>query len=281
MIKSRNEACWCGSGKKWKACHWPERPRIERNRYSRSDQQIVGIREACRVTADILDQLCKAAVEGTTTEELDQLARELHRHYGARPAPLGYGEPPWQHAICTSLNEVICHGIPGKRALRAGDILNIDVATEFNGYFGDCSRMVCIGEISAEARLVVETSKQALDAAIKICAPGVPIYAIGDAISDVAERQGCSVVHQFVGHGVGLAMHEDPQIPHHRNRSGLKLAPGMTFTIEPMINLGKAEAVLDPQDEWTARTVDGKLSAQWEHTVLITDSGADILTLPM
>lgn len=280
MIKGRNDACWCGSGKKWKSCHWPERDRNARSPYSRNEQQIEGIRRACKVTATILDHLCNAAIEGVTTEELDQLARELHRQHGAIPAPLGYGDPPWQHAICTSLNEVVCHGIPGERKLRSGDILNIDVATQFEGYFGDCSRMICIGEVADEAKLVVKTAKDALDAAIAVCAPGTAINAIGAAITDLAQRNGCSVVHQFVGHGVGLAMHEDPQIPHNRNRCGLRLAPGMTFTIEPMINLGKAEAVIDPVDGWTARTVDGKLSAQWEHTLLITDDGVEILTLP-
>lgn len=285
----RNDPCWCGGGQKWKKCHYPNLPIANASaiasRYLKEYQiilktpaQIEGIKKSCQIAAHILDQLCKAARPGVTTLELDELSRKLHKEYDAIPAPLGYGDPPYPKTICTSLNEVICHGIPNKRPLQNGDILNIDVSTIVDGYFGDLSRMVCIGDISDEKRLAVDVSLECLHRAIAICKPGVFISAIGDAIEDYASSKGCSVVNQFVGHGVGIAFHEPPEIPHHYNKSQIPMAPGMTFTIEPMINAGVREAIIDPIDHWTARTKDGKASAQWEHTLLITESGHEILT---
>lgn len=241
-------------------------------------EQIEKIRRACRITAEILDILCKNAKQGTTTEELDILSRALHRERNAIPAPLGYGHPPFPKSICTSLNEVICHGIPNDRPLVEGDILNIDVSCIVDGYFGDCSRMVNIGKVSKEKETVVDVSLECLRRAIAICKPGLPICEMGRVIEDFASSQGCSVVNQFVGHGLGLAFHEPPEIPHHYNRIDTQLAPGMIFTIEPMINAGVREGVVDPIDQWTARTKDNKPSAQWEHTVLITETGHEILT---
>jgi methionyl aminopeptidase len=213
-----------------------------------------------------------------TTLELDELSRVLHREAGAIPATLGYGYPPYPKTICTSLNEVICHGIPDKRPLQEGDILNIDVSTIVDGYFGDLSRMVLIGEVSSEKRLVAEVSFECLNRAIAICGPDVPLSAIGEAIESYATSRGCSVVNQFVGHGVGLAFHEAPEVPHHYNNNQMPMTAGMTFTIEPMINAGVREGIVDPVDGWTVRTKDGKPSAQWEHTLLITESGCEVLT---
>ncbi len=241
--------------------------------------QIDKIRTACRVTAQILDALCKAAIAGVTTLELDELSRELHQKAGATPAPLGYGSPPYPKTICTSLNEVICHGIPDKRPLQEWDILNIDVSCIIDGFFGDCSRMVCVGNVSEEKERVVRVSLQSLQRAIQVCKPGGEVWEIGKAIEDFAKSEGCSVVNQFVGHGVGIAFHEPPEIPHHYNNVRIPFAPGMTFTIEPMINAGVRDAVLDAQDGWTVRTKDHKPSAQWEHTILITDTGHEVLTL--
>lgn len=284
---SRNDLCWCGSEKKWKKCHYPEHApggpiaSTYLQKYGiilKSEEQIQKIRKACQITVKILDAICAHAKKGVTTLELDELSRELHKKEGVIPAPLGYGDPPFSKTICTSLNEVICHGIPDKRPLQDGDILNIDVSCILDGFFGDASRMVMIGAVSEEKKHVVEVSLECLNRAIAVCKPGVPIFHIGDAIEDYATDQGCSVVNQFVGHGVGVAFHESPEIPHHYNRSQIPMVPGMTFTIEPMINIGVRDAIIDPHDHWTARTKDGKPSAQWEHTILITEKGHEVLT---
>lgn len=288
---SRNDLCFCGSNKKWKKCHYPQQPATtfndKRQEYQRkygiilkTNEQIEGIRKACRFSARTLQTLCKSAVEGVTTKELDLLARKLCEKEGAIPACLGYGTPPFKGAICTSLNEVICHGIPGDTKLQNGDIVNIDFACTLNGYFGDCSAMVMIGEVSKEKKHVVEVAHECLMRAIRILKPGVKIHEIGDAIESYANEQKCSVVNAFVSHGVGIEFHEEPQIPHNFNSVATPLAAGMTFTIEPMINIGVRDAIIDSKDKWTARTADNKPSAQWEHTVLITEDGYEILTLP-
>lgn len=245
----------------------------------KTPEQIEGIKRACKLAAQILDQLCQAAKPGVTTNALNELSETLHKEANAIPAPLGYGDPPFPKTICTSLNEEICHGIPDDEPLKEGDIMNIDVSVILNGFFGDCSRMVKIGRVSEEKEHVCNVAQECLDRSLRILKPGLFLYEIGDAIEDYAATQGCSVVNQFVGHGVGLAFHEPPQVPHHRNQIKIPLAAGMTFTIEPMINAGAREAVIDPDNFWEARTVDGKPSAQWEHTVLITETGHEILTL--
>jgi methionyl aminopeptidase len=244
----------------------------------KDEEQIKGIRASCQLAAQILDAVCMLAKAGVTTLELNNYAHRLHQEAGAIPAPLNYGSPPFPKSICTSLNEVICHGIPDQTVLQDGDILNIDVTCILNGYFGDCSRMVCIGNVSEERKLVTDVSYECLMRAIAILKPGIALSLIGETIESHALAKGCSVVNQFVGHGVGLAFHEGPQVLHYRNNNHLLLIPGMTFTIEPMINAGVREAVIDPLDKWTARTKDNKASAQWEHTVLITENGYEILT---
>lgn len=286
---SRNDPCWCGSGKKWKKCHYPQEPVMHSalaqeyvKKYGillKTPEQIVGIRRACQLAAFVLAETCKQAVEGVTTDALNTFAHRLFVEAGAIPATLGYGSPPYPKSICTSLNEVICHGIPDEIPLKDGDILNIDISPILDGYIGDCSAMVAVGNISKDKRHVMDVSRECLNRAISILRPGVMLYQIGDAITDYAHAHGCSVVDQFVGHGVGLQFHEAPQVPHHRNDIQIPLAPGMTFTIEPMINLGVKEGVIDPSNNWTVRTKDGKPSAQWEHTVLITEDGYEILTL--
>lgn len=240
--------------------------------------QIAGIRRASHLAAQILDEVASLAKEGVTTNYLNDVAHSLILKAGARPASLGYGKPPFPKSICTSLNEVICHGIPDDTPLRPGDILNIDNAVILDGYFGDCGKMVAIGPVHEEKKRVFDASFAALTAAAAILKPGLLLYEIGDAICDVAEKAGCSVVTQFVGHGVGVRYHEPPQVPHCRNRIRIPLTSGMTFTIEPMINAGTIEMEIDPIDHWTARTADGKPSAQWEYAFLITNDGAEILT---
>lgn len=287
----RNDPCWCGSGQKWKKCHYPQvspskTQEALRDQYLKqyrillkTPEQIEGIRQSCQLAAQILDATCKMAQAGVTTNELDAFASRLHREAGAIAAPLHYGHPPYPKSICTSLNDVICHGIPDDVPLREGDILNIDVSCILQGYYGDCSRMVTIGSISKDKQLVVDVAYESMMKAIKILKPGMLLHEIGDAIESCATSQGCSVVDQFVGHGVGVQFHEAPQVPHHRNQNRTPLAPGMTFTIEPMINAGVKEGYIEEENMWTARTKDGKPSAQWEHTVLITDTGYEILTL--
>lgn len=288
MIK-RNDLCWCGSGRKWKACHYPavsiSQEDTLKERYFRQHhiliknaEQIEGIRTACQLAVKILEATCAMAKEGVTTQELNDYANRLHLEADAIPAPLHYGNPPFPKSICTSLNEVICHGIPDQTVLCAGDIVNIDVTCIYKGYYGDCSRMVTIGTVSPERQLVVDVSYECLMRSIAILKPGIPISQIGSVIEAYATSHGCSVVNQFVGHGVGLNFHEGPQIPHYKNSMQVALVPGMTFTIEPMINAGVREAVIDDKDKWTARTRDGRASAQWEHTLLITETGHEILT---
>ena len=286
---SRNDPCWCQSGQKWKKCHYPIKPPDSGSdlaeeylkKYGiilKTPEQIAGIRRACLLTAEILDKTCSMAKEGVTTEDLNTYAHQLYTEGGAIAATLGYGHPPYPKSICTSLNDEICHGIPGPIVLKKGDILNIDVSCILDGYFGDCSKMVIIGETDPERKNVTEASYQCLMRAISILKPGVMLCAIGDAITDCAEEFGCSVVDMFVGHGVGLEFHEPPNVPHHRNKMQIPLAPGMTFTIEPMINAGVSGGYIDDVNKWTAYTNDGKPSAQWEHTLLITPKGCEILT---
>jgi methionyl aminopeptidase len=291
MTIQRNDPCWCGSGKKWKQCHYPNQGTAKDKPFDikahylkqhhiliKDERQIDGIRAACHLTAKILDAICDQAKEGITTLALNDFAHQLHLEAGAIPAPLHYGSPPFPKSICTSLNEVICHGIPDKTELRQGDILNIDIACIYKGYYGDCSRMVVIGKTTPERQLVVDVAFECLMRAVSILKPYIPISDIGEAIEPYAISRGCSVVNQFVGHGTGVYFHEGPQIPHFRNNLQTILVPGMTFTIEPMINAGVREGVIDPKNKWTARTCDNKASAQWEHTLLITESGYEILT---
>jgi len=283
---SRNDPCWCGSGKKFKKCHYPQEskevfPKLYLQNYGiilKTKKQIEGIRSSCKLASQILDKLCEIAKPGITTLELDDYANELHKKANAIPAPLNYGSPPYPKSICTSLNDVICHGIPNKTPLKEGDILNIDVTCILDNYFGDTSRMVMIGQVNDEKKNVVETSYECLMKSIEILKPCIRVFEIGNLIEELAKNRNCSVVNQFVGHGVGIAFHEPPQIPHSYNNIQIPFVPGMTFTIEPMINAGVREAIIDP-DNWTARTKDSKPSAQWEHTILITEKGYEILTI--
>ncbi len=285
----RNDSCWCGSGKKWKKCHWPDtgHAAFDAQRklywekykiYIKDPHEIEKIREAGHLAAHILEEICAAAKEGVTTRALDTLARELTLKHNAVSATVGYGTPPYPDAICTSLNEVICHGIPDNRPLQKGDIVNIDYSCVLNGFWGDCSKMVMIGDVAPDKKLVVDVCYEATMAAIAIVKPGILLNEIGDVISDIAEKNRLSVVEDYVGHGVGVGFHENPQVPYHRNRLDIPLVEGMIFTIEPMLNVGVIKGVVDKKDGWTVRTADGKPSAQWEHQILVTNTGVEILT---
>lgn len=251
----------------------------------KNERQIEGIRRSSRLAAACLRFIEPYVAPGVTTAELDWRIEEFMRTHGAIPACLGYvvGEnPPFPKATCISVNEVICHGIPDQYVLKNGDILNIDVTTILDDYFGDTSMMYSVGEISEDAKHILKVAKHCLDLGIKRVRPGAKFGEIGTAIQHYAWLMDCTVVYQFTGHGVGLRFHEPPTVEfcEAENSSSAKeiMQPGMIFTIEPMINRGVPDAVICEQDKWTARTADGKLSAQYEHTVLVTADGVEILT---
>ena len=244
----------------------------------KNEEQIEGIRRSSKLAASCLLMIEEYVKEGVSTEYLDNLLNEYILDHGAVSATLGYSGFP--KSSCISLNEVVCHGIPSAETiLKQGDILNIDITTILAGYYGDTSKMYTVGEVSPEARRLIEVAKHCLDLGIQQVYPGNHIGNIGFVISRYAQSKRFSVVYEYCGHGVGVGFHEEPQVDHTaRRNSGPIMRPGMTFTIEPMINEGKSSTSLDKNDGWTARTRDGKLSAQFEHTVLVTSNGVEVLT---
>ncbi|MBI1305596.1 MAG: type I methionyl aminopeptidase [Bacteroidetes bacterium] len=240
-------------------------------------QQIEGIRKSSQLAAECLKYLEQFAVAGNTTGFLDQKAAEFMKEHGAVSATKGYNG--FTGNICTSPNDVICHGVPGAYELKDGDILNIDVTTVLNGYYGDTCKMYSIGTVSEEAEKLMKVTRECLKIGMKECYPGNRFGNIGYEISEYVKPFGYGVVYEFCGHGVGVKFHEDPDVCHiAQKNTGKRMRPGMIFTIEPMINIGKARCKIDKQDGWTARTIDGKLSAQYEHTILITENGCEALT---
>ncbi|MEK8025125.1 MAG: type methionyl aminopeptidase [Pseudomonadota bacterium] len=254
----------------------------------KSAADIEGMRVACRLASEVLDMLTPHVRPGVTTNQLDQLA---HDHIvgvqGAIPAPLNYQPPgymPYPKSICTSVNHVVCHGVPNDEPLKNGDIVNLDITVIKDGWHGDTSRMFVVGEGSIAAKRLCSITYEAMWRGIAKVRPGARLGDIGHAIQTFAERQGFSIVREFCGHGIGLKFHEEPQVLHYGRPGTLdELVPGMCFTIEPMINLGKREIKEDRKggkyDGWTIVTKDRSLSAQWEHTVVVTDSGHEVLTL--
>ncbi|RMD79095.1 MAG: type I methionyl aminopeptidase, partial [Gammaproteobacteria bacterium] len=244
----------------------------------KTPEEIEKMRVAGRLTAEVLSMIAEHVRPGVTTEELDRICHEhIVQVQQAVPAPLNYHGFP--KSICTSVNHQVCHGIPGPRKLRRGDIVNIDVTVIKDGYHGDSSRMFFVGEPSPLARRLVQVARECLWIGIRMVRPGVRLGDIGHAIQRHAEAHGFSVVREYCGHGIGRRFHEEPQVLHYgRPGTGLVLEPGMTFTIEPMINAGKRHVRLLP-DGWTVVTKDHSLSAQWEHTVLVTEEGVEVLTL--
>jgi methionyl aminopeptidase len=243
----------------------------------KGEREISMMREVCRLAAGTLERVGPMLRAGITTQEINDFVHADTLKLGARPAPLNYRGFP--KSVCTSVNEVVCHGIPSpKRVLKDGDIINVDVTHIYKGYYGDTSATFYIGAPSPEAKKVVEVARKSLELGIAQVKPGARLGDIGAAIQEFAEGQGCSVVRDFVGHGIGRTFHSDPQVKHYGQwGTGVRLRAGMTFTIEPMVNLGGYEVdVLD--DDWTAVTKDGSLSAQFEHTVLVTQDGVEVLT---
>jgi methionyl aminopeptidase len=294
-LPGRNDPCWCGSGRKYKKCHLgqdeaaprleapaPARPSLlfgrprQAGALVKSAGQIRGIREAGKLAWELLEMLEERIRPGIRTEDINTWVHEYTAAHGGVSAPLNYKGFP--KSVCTSVNEVVCHGIPGERVLAEGDIVNVDVTPILGGYYGDSSRMYAVGRVSPEAERLMRVTRECLELGIAQVRPGARIGDIGHAIQTHAEGAGYSVVRDFVGHGTGVRFHEDPQIPHFgRPGQGRPLVPGMVFTIEPMINVGDWRVRI-LSDNWTAVTVDGSLSAQWEHTIVVTSDGVDVLT---
>ena len=282
----RNDPCPCGSGLKYKKCCLgnPAQPGTDikdlyAKRYKihlKNDREVEKIREAGRLVLKTLDLVADQIRPGIQTEQINTWVHEFTLANGGTPAPLNYRGFP--KSVCVSVNEVICHGIPGERHLRDGDIVNVDITTILDGYYADASKTFFVGTPNQQARKIVNVARECLKRGIQQVRTGRTIGDIGWAIQQYAEGQGCSVVREFVGHGVGCEFHEQPQVPHFgRKNEGIRLVPGMVFTIEPMINLGKHHLkILD--DDWTAVTRDGSLSAQFEQTILVTENGYDSLT---
>ena len=303
MKLGRNDPCWCGSGRKLKKCHGVQRTpselltslkKPERKLQIMTEAELPKMRRSCKLAANILEEVCSRVGVGVCTEDINSWVHDLTRQAGAYPAPLNYpkGLTDPDHpkilkggfpkSVCTSVNEVVCHGIPSKKdILKDGDIVNIDVTCILDGYFGDTSRTIYIGTPSEEAKLVTETARECLDLAIGTVKAGSRLIDIGRVIENHAAKKHLGVVRDYTGHGVGRVFHTEPQVCHYPNKdTDMELIENMTFTIEPMINLGTWETRLDKKDQWTVYTLDGKISAQFEHTLLVTADGVEILTLP-
>jgi methionyl aminopeptidase len=241
---------------------------------------VAGMRAAGCLAARILDEVAGIVRAGVPTAEIDRFVAKLTRDAGAESAPLGYGRPPFPGHCCTSVNDVVCHGIPNEeQVLEDGDIVNVDVTPLLAGYHGDSSRTFLVGDVSPKARQLAADTYRAMWLGIRAIRPGGRIGDVGHVIQSFAEAQGYSVVREFTGHGIGRAFHGPPTVLHYGSPgSGEQIVPGMSFTVEPMINLGHWKTqILD--DGWTAVTLDGSLSAQWEHTCLVTEDGVEVLTL--
>ena len=299
-----NEPCWCGSGRKYKRCHKGTEGRVQPGRvtpmltvpaaigrppYADSGQPrrrdeamvksadvIARVRRAGQVAAEVLAVTGAAVAPGVTTDELDRVAHEAYLARGAYPSTLNYHGYP--KSICTSVNEVICHGIPDDQPLADGDIVNVDVTAFLDGVHGDCSAMFLVGDVDAQSRRLVQVTRHCRDLGIAAVQPGRPVSDIGRSIEEHAHANGMGVVRTFVGHGIGESFHTAPSIPHYFTPDARTvMQPGMIFTVEPMITLGTwREKMWD--NGWTAVTADGRRSAQFEHTVLVTDGGAEVLT---
>ena len=244
----------------------------------KTPEQIEGIRKSGIINTGVLDLVAKEIRAGMSTLEIDKLVEEYTRDHGAIPACLGYEGFP--KSCCTSVNEVVCHGIPSEyEVLEEGDIINVDCTTILNGYYADASRMFIIGETSPEKKKLVDVAKECLEIGMAAAKPFGFVGDIGNAVEKHAKKNGFSVVRDLCGHGVGLEFHEEPDVEHFGKKgTGMLLVPGMTFTIEPMINMGTHEVFVDEEDDWTVVTEDELPSAQWEHTFVMTENGLEILT---
>ena len=288
MTTNRNDKCWCGSGLKYKKCHMDFDEKYNEmaakghimppKSLIKNKEQIEAIKESGKMNTGVLDEVAKHIKAGMSTADIDKIVYDYTIAHGATPAPLGYGGFP--KSVCTSINSEVCHGIPDENIiLKEGDIVNVDVSTIKDGYFSDASRMFKIGKVSEAADKITDVAKECLEAGIKAVKPWGHLGDIGAAVQELAEKNGYSVVRAFGGHGIGLEFHEDPFVAHvGKKGQGMVLVPGMIFTIEPMINEGEYDVYVDDVNEWTVYTADDSLSAQWEHQILVTEDGIEIIT---
>ena len=284
----RNSPCWCGSGRKYKKCHYDVDEKlmayehrgciVPEHNMIKTPEQIEKIKASAQVNIAVLDYVAEHIKEGVTTEDIDRWVYEETTRQGAIPAPLNYEGFP--KSVCTSIDEVVCHGIPDpKRVLKNGDIINVDCSTILNGYYSDSSRMFCIGDVSPEKKRLVEIARQSLEVGLKEVKPWNFLGDMGSAIHDFVRENGYSVVREIGGHGIGLEFHEEPWVSYVSEKgTEMLMVPGMMFTIEPMINMGKPDVFVDEDDDWTVYTEDGLPSAQWEIQVLVTEDGYEIIS---
>ena len=283
----RNDPCWCGSGRKYKACHEAFDEKIARyasqghivpqRNIIKNAEQIAGIKESCKINIAVLDYIEKNIHEGMNTAEIDKIVYDMTTSMGGIPAPLNYEGYPF--SVCTSVNDQVCHGFPSKDViLKAGDIINVDCSTILNGYFSDSSRMFCIGEVSPEKKKLVQVTKECVELGLKEVKPWGFLGDMGQAVHDHAFSNGYTVVREIGGHGVGLEFHEEPWVGYNSRRGQeMLMVPGMIFTIEPMVNMGQPDIYVDSDNDWEVYTDDGLPSAQWEIMVLVTEDGHEVL----
>lgn len=280
-----NAPCWCKSGKKYKHCHAAfdkkldslkkQKEIVPDHSLIKTEEDLHWIREAGKINNAVLDEVARQIHAGMTTNDIDKIVYDKTVELGGTPAPLGYEGFP--KSVCTSINDAVCHGIPDDTVLKDGDIVNVDCTTIYHDHYADASRMFCIGEVSKEAQKLVDVTKECLEAGLAAVKPWGHLGDIGAAIQKIAHANGFSVVTDYTGHGVGNDFHEAPYVNHVGTAGkGMILAPGMVFTIEPMINQGKSSLYIDSDNNWTSYTSDGKLSAQWEHTIIVNDDGIEI-----
>ena len=283
----RNDPCWCGSGKKYKKCHEAFDEKIElmkKKGYAVLDHdliktpaQIEKIKESCKINVAVLDYVAEHIKAGISTAEIDKWVYDITTKMGGVPAPLNFEGFP--KSVCTSINNEVCHGIPSEDVIiKDGDIINVDVSTNLNGYFSDSSRMFCIGNVSEENRKLVEETKNAVYEGLKQVKPWGFLGDMGQAVNDYVKSKGYSVVREVGGHGIGLEFHEDPWVSYiSKKGTEMLMVPGMIFTIEPMVNAGKPDIFVDEDNGWTIYTEDNSMSAQWEIQVLVTEDGYEII----
>lgn len=283
----RNDPCWCGSGKKYKKCHIDFDEKIEEfevaghivpsHEILKNAEQIEKIKESAKINIAVLDYVAEHIKAGISTAEIDKWVYDITTKMGGVPAPLNFEGFP--KSVCTSINNEVCHGIPSEDVIiEDGDIINVDVSTNLNGYFSDSSRMFCIGNVSAENRKLVEETKNAVYEGLKQVKPWGFLGDMGQAVNDYVKSKGYSVVREVGGHGIGLEFHEDPWVSYiSKKGTEMLMVPGMIFTIEPMVNAGKPDIFVDEDNGWTIYTEDNSMSAQWEIQVLVTEDGYEII----
>ena len=288
FLPGRNDPCWCGSGLKYKSCHMPIDNRISaaaaqghevpQRSMLKTPEQIEGMRRSAKINVAVLDEIARVIRPGMATGEIDRIVRTMTADMGGIPAPLGYKGYPY--SVCTSVNDQVCHGYPlDSVILREGDIVNVDCSTILDGYYSDSSRMFIIGETTPEKRKLVEVARECVEKGLAEVKPWAFLGDMAQAVNDHAMANGCSIVREIGGHGVGLEFHEDPWVGYTGLRgTGMLMVPGMCFTIEPMVNMGKADVVTHPGNEWEIFTEDGLPSAQWELMVLVTNDGHEVLS---